>query len=91
MDEAPFELRECRRVEGGVQLVFRCNRCGADTPLVVRDDDPLDGRSLMSCACGAQVNLFFGSPLVGKALLRSIQRSAQPVDPTHRCPSVLLN
>ncbi len=91
MEPAPFELRECERVEGGIRMVFRCSGCRGETGVVVRDDDPLNGKFHMKCACGAEINLFFGSPGVGRAILRSIKRTGEPPDTLHRCPSVLLN
>jgi hypothetical protein len=91
MEPAPFELRECQRVEGGIRLLFRCSGCRAETGVVVKDDDPLEGKFHLRCACGAEINLVFGSPLVGRALLRSIRKAAEPSDALHRCPSVLLN
>ena len=91
MGNMPFELYGRQLVEGGVRLLFRCAGCGADSSLVLKDEDALDQKYPVACACGVEVNMFFGSPLVGKALLRGLKRLKEPGDALHRCQSPLLN
>ena len=89
MTNTPFELVGKRRVEGGVDLLFRCIACGDEVTLLVKDGDELEGRRLVACSCGAQVNMFFGSPRMGKLLLKALK--AEGDDRPHRCPSPLMN
>lgn len=91
MPKSPFEILGREVVDGGVVLVFRCTACGRESRLTLLDDDPLDGRYPVACACGARVNMHFGSPLLGRALLRSIRRSPETPDDYHRCPAPLMN
>jgi hypothetical protein len=91
MSEHAFELLGRQVEDGGVTLVFRCSSCGGECRLFLRDDDPLKERYLVSCACGAQVNMYFGSPLVGRALLRSLKRCPETPEEYHRCPAPMLN
>ena len=91
MGNMPFELYGRQLVEGGVRLLFRCASCGADSSLVLKDEDALDQKYPVACACGVEVNMFFGSPLVGKALLRGLKRLKELGDALHRCQSPLLN
>lgn len=91
MSESPFELLGRQVVEGGVTLVFRCSACGEECRLLIRDDDPLKDRYPVSCACGAQVSMFFGSPLVGRSLLRSLKRGPETPEEYHRCPASMMN
>ena len=91
MNKMPFELYGRQLVDGGVRLLFRCAACGADSTLILKDDDALDQKYPVACACGVEVNMYFGSPLVGKALVRSLKRIKEPGDTLHRCQSPLLN
>ena len=61
MTNTPFELVGKRLVEGGLNLLFRCIACGDEVTLLVKDGDELEGKRLVECSCGAQVNMFFGS------------------------------
>ena len=90
-DKMPFELYGRQLVEGGIRLLFRCTACGTDSNLLLKDEDALDGKYPVACPCGVEVNMFFGSPLVGKALVRSLRRLKEPGDAFHRCQSPLLN
>ncbi len=90
-DKMPFELYGRQLEEGGIRLLFRCTSCGTDSNLLLKDEDALDGKYPVSCPCGVEVNMFFGSPLVGKALVRSLRRLKEPGDTLHRCQSPLLN
>lgn len=89
MTNAPFELVGKRLVEGGVDLLFRCIACGDEATLLVKDGDELEGRRRVACACGAQVNMYFGSPRMGRLLLKALKEEGG--DRPHRCPSPLLN
>ena len=89
MTDTPFELVGKRLVEGGLDLLFRCIACGDEVTLLVKDGDELEGKRLVECACGAQVNMFFGSPRMGRLLLKAleVEDGAGP----HCCHSPLLN
>jgi len=89
MTDTPFELVGKRLVEGGVDLLFRCIACGDEVTLLVGDGDELEGKRLVTCACGAQANMFFGSPRMGRALIKAL--AAEGDDRSHRCPSPLMN
>ena len=89
--EAPFELFGRQLVDGGIRLLFKCMSCQAETSLLLPDQDSLSEKYPVACACGVQVNMYFGSPLVGKALLRSLRRMREPQDGYHHCSSPLLN
>jgi hypothetical protein len=89
MTKTPFELVGKRRVEGGVDLLFQCIACGGEVPLFVGDGDELEGKRLVTCACGAQVNMFFGSPRMGRMLIQALKVEGD--DHPHRCHSPLLN
>jgi len=89
MTKTPFELVGKRLAEGGVDLLFRCAGCGGEVLLFVRDGDELEGKRLVTCACGAQVNMFFGSPRMGRMLIQALK--AEGDDRPHRCHSPLLN
>ncbi len=91
MPKSPFDLLGRQVVEGGVTLIFRCAACGGECRLTLRDEDPLRDRYPVACACGASVNMYFGSPLVGRALIRSIKRSPETPDEYHRCPASMMN
>lgn len=91
MPKHPFELLGREVVEGGVVLIFRCTACGGESRLTILDDDPLDGRYPVACACGAQVAMHFGSPRLGRSLLRSLKRSPEAPEEYHRCPAPMLN
>ncbi len=91
MPNSPFDIMGRQVVEGGVVLVFRCNACGQEVRLLIRDDDSLKDRYPVACACGVEVNMFFGSPLVGRSLLRSLKRTPETPDEYHRCPASMMN
>ena len=93
MANMPFELVGRRIMDEALCLIFKCVACGDKVSLVIRDTDPLKERYPVACMCGAEVNMFFGSPRVARNMLRALKReaeaeaSAQP----HRCHSPLLN
>ena len=89
MTKTPFELVGKRLVEGGVDLLFRCIACTGEVALRVADGDELEGKRLVTCACGAEVNMFFGSPRMGRMLIKALEADAVPR--IHRCHSPLLN
>jgi len=91
MPKRPFELRGRRIVEGGVSLIFQCTGCGEEAALLIRDGDPLKDAYAVACRCGVEANMYFGSPLVGRALLKSLKATPEPEDNYHRCRSPLLN
>lgn len=76
----PFELRGREPVEGGIRLLLRCAKCGGEASLTVRDNDPLEGSYPVACPCGEEVNMFFGSPKVGKLLLKALKEEPDPGD-----------
>ena len=88
MTDTPFELVGKRAAEGGIELLFRCIACGGETPLFLKDGDDLEGKRLVICGCGAQVNMFFGSPRIGRVLIKALEEQEGPL---HRCSSPLLN
>ena len=89
MTRTPFELTGKRKVEGGVDLLFRCIACNEVVTLRVADGDELEGKRLVQCACGAEVNMFFGSPRMGRMLIKAL--AAEGEASPHRCHSPLLN
>ena len=89
MTKTPFELVGKRLVEGGVDLLFRCIGCAGEVSLRVADGDELEGKRLVTCACGAEVNMFFGSPRMGRLLIKALAQEGVPR--VHRCHSPLLN
>jgi hypothetical protein len=91
MGNMPFELFGRRLEEGGVRLLFRCTACGGETSLVLADADALQEKYPVACSCGVEVNMFFGSPLVGKALISTLKKLREPEDTYHHCRSPLLN
>ncbi len=92
MPEMPFELCDHQAVQGGVCLVFACSKCGEETTLVLTDEDPLHGNYPLQCVCGFQANMHFGSPFVGRALLRAIKRLPEAATgAAHRAPVLFLN
>ena len=54
-------------------------------------NDALRERYPLACMCGAEVNMFFGSPRVARNMLRALKREAQADLKPHRCQSPLLN
>jgi len=88
MSRMPFDLESHERVEGGIRLVFLCVDCGERSSLVVLDKDTLKEKYPITCACGARANMVFGSPLVGKALLRKLKHVS---DDARGCRSPLMN
>jgi DNA-directed RNA polymerase subunit RPC12/RpoP len=89
MTNTPFELVGKRLVEDGVSLVFQCIGCGDEVTLLVKDGDELEGKRLVTCPCGAQVNMFFGSPRMGRMLINALKEEGD--DKPHHCHSPLLN
>jgi hypothetical protein len=89
MTNTPFELVGKRDAEGGIELLFRCIACSGQVALPVKDKDGLEGKRLVTCSCGAQVNMFFGSPRMGRLLLQALQKEGE--ERPHRCASPLLN
>ena len=89
MTRTPFDLTGKRKVEGGVDLLFRCIACGGEVTLRVADGDELEGKRLVQCSCGAEVNMFFGSPRMGRMLIKAL--AAEGEERPHRCHSPLLN
>ncbi len=91
MGKRPFELLGRQLVEGGIVLVFRCAACGNEARLKILDDDPLSGRYPVACPCGAEVSMYFGSPAIGRALLRSLRNAPARPDEYHRCSVPMMN
>ena len=91
MQKLPFDLAGRERMEGGTLLFFRCRACGGEATVFVRLDDPLRSRYPLACACGVHVNIYFGSPLVGKALLRALRDLADPPPEAPPGPSACYN
>ena len=92
MANMPFELVGRRVMNGALCLVFKCE-CGDKVSLVIRDQDPLKERYPLACMCGAEVNMFFGSPRVARNMIRALKREAEAemLERPHRCHSPLLN
>jgi hypothetical protein len=88
MSRLPFDLESHERVEGGIRLLFQCAACGGRASLVILDRDSLKDKYPLACPCGAEANLVFGSPAVGKAILRKLKRTG---DERRECRSPLLN
>jgi hypothetical protein len=81
-------------MDGALCLVFKCAECGDKSSLIIRDTDPLQERYPISCLCGAEVNMFFGSPRVARNMLRALKREAEAdleQRTSHRCHSPLMN
>ncbi|RPH47210.1 MAG: hypothetical protein EHM91_06255 [Planctomycetota bacterium] len=93
MANMPFELVGRRIMDEALCLIFKCAACGDKVSLVIRDTDPLKERYPVACMCGAEVNMFFGSPRVARNMLRALKREAEAesVHQPHRCHSPLLN
>ena len=91
MPTRPFELQGRRNVAGGIALVFRCTECGNKISLFIDDRDELDQNYPVACSCGIEVNMYFGSPLVGKALLRKLRSQPEPQDSYRRSAKPQLN
>ena len=93
MANMPFELVGRRIMNEALCLVFKCTECGDKVSLVIRDQDPLKERYPVACMCGAEVNMFFGSPRVARNMLRALRREAEEEleQRQHRCTSPLLN
>ncbi len=93
MANMPFELVGRRILDGALCLIFKCAGCGDRVSLVIRDTDPLKDRYPVACMCGAEVNMFFGSPRVARNMLRALRREAEDelAQRQHRCQSPLLN
>jgi hypothetical protein len=93
MANMPFELVGRRVMNDSLCLVFKCTECGDKVSLVIRDTDPLKERYPVACLCGAEVNMFFGSPRVARNMIRALKKEAQAEDRSrsHRCRSPLLN
>ena len=91
MGNLPFELRGRRVVDEGVNLIFRCVECGAEGELFIRDQDTLEGNIPFSCPCGVEVNMYFGSPMVGRALLKSLKHVPDPAENYRRCQNPSMN
>ena len=93
MANMPFELVGRRIMDEALCLIFKCVACGDKVSLVIRDTDPLKERYPVACMCGAEVNMFFGSPRVARNMLRALRREAEAeaAHQPHRCHSPLLN
>jgi hypothetical protein len=93
MANMPFELVGRRVMDGALCLIFKCVECGDKVSLVIRDTDPLKERYPVACMCGAEVNMFFGSPRVARNMIRALKREAEAemLERPHRCSSPLLN
>jgi hypothetical protein len=93
MADMPFELVGRRVMDGALCLIFRCGQCGDKTSLVIRDTDSLKDRYPVACMCGAEVNMFFGSPRVARNMIRTLKREAEAemLEQPHRCHSPLMN
>ena len=94
MAERPFDLTDRVLVDGGLRLIFKCTSCADHVSLTIRDQDALKDRYPVACACGAEVNMFFGSPLVARSMLRALKREAEEAAARgglHLCDSPLMN
>jgi hypothetical protein len=93
MPNMPFELVDRRVMNEALCLIFKCAECGDRVSLVIRDGDPLRERYPIACMCGAEVNMFFGSPRVARNMIRVLKREAESeASPRpHSCRSPLLN
>ena len=93
MAHMPFELVGRRIMDEALCLIFKCVECGDKVSLVIRDTDPLKERYPVACMCGAEVNMFVGSPRVARNMLRALKREAEAEASaqSHRCHSPLLN
>ena len=95
MPNMPFELVGRRVMNESLCLIFKCAGCGDKVSLVIRDRDPLQERYPVACMCGAEVNMFFGSPRVARNMIRALKREAEAEVVAradgHRCRSPLLN
>ena len=93
MANMPFELVGRRVLNGALCLLFKCAACGDKVSLVIRDNDPLKDRYPVACICGAEVNMFFGSPRVARNMIRALKREAEAemLGRPFRCQSPLLN
>ncbi len=93
MANMPFELVGRRVLDGALCLLFKCAACGDKVSLVIRDTDPLKDRYPVACICGAEVNMFFGSPRVARNTIRALKREAEAemLERPFRCQSPLLN
>ena len=95
MSDRPFELKHRQIIDGGLRLIFTCASCEGSVSLDIRDKDSLKERYPVSCMCGAQVSMFFGSPLVARSMLRALKREAREAGAAgtalHLCESPLMN
>ena len=95
MANMPFELVDRKVMDGALCLIFKCAECGDKSSLIIRDTDPLKERYPVACMCGAEVNMFFGSPRVARNMIRALKKEAQAElearSSSHRCHSPLLN
>jgi len=93
MANMSFELVGRRIMDGALCLIFKCAECDDKVSLVIRDTDPLKDRYPVGCMCGAEVNMFFGSPRVARNMLPALRREAEEEleQRQHRCASPLLN
>lgn len=93
MSHMPFELVGRRVMNEALCLIFQCAECKDKVSLVIRDQDPLQERYPIACMCGAEVNMFFGSPRVARNMIRALKKEAEAEleSRAHRCSSPLLN
>jgi hypothetical protein len=95
MADRPFELKHRQIIDGGIRLIFACGACEGSVSLDIRDRDTLQERYPVSCMCGAEVNMFFGSPRVARSMLRALKREAEAAGEVgtafHLCDSPQLN
>jgi hypothetical protein len=95
MANRPFELVDRVLVDGGLRLIFSCSSCEGRVSLTILDKDALQDRYPVTCACGAEVNMYFGSPRVARSMLRALKREAEAVGSSgpsfHLCDSPLMN
>jgi len=93
MANMPFELVGRRILDNALCLIFKCAECGDKVSLVIRETDPLKDRYPVSCMCGSEVNMFFGSPRIARNMLKALRREAEEEaeQRPHRCASPLLN
>ena len=66
-------MKLAHNVKGGVRLVFFHPECGSETSLFISDQDELKAKYYVKCSCGFDINMFFGSPAVGRKLLRRLK------------------
>ena len=63
----------------------------SELALFIDDRDDLDQNYPVACACGNEVNMYFGSPVMGRTLIRSLKNTPEPEDDYRRSRAPQLN